>query len=126
MRYAHLAVRSHRCLLSILAMLFLATLLCGRALADTLPCDDLKNEHLQPGSATTDLEVTGPCEVKAGNYTYRNVNVYNLTTNPANGGSLNFDDAITDFYAESIVVEKDGKIIAGSAATPIGTDSRIV
>jgi hypothetical protein len=126
MRNAHIAGSSPRFLLAIFILFFAPAFLCGRALADTLPCDDSKNEHLQPGSATTDLQVTGPCEVKAGTYTYRNVNVYNLTNNPANGGSLNFDDALTDFFAESIVVEDQGSIIAGSAAAPIGTNGGLV
>jgi hypothetical protein len=71
---------------------------------------------LTSGDASTDLLVTGPCEVKAGPYTFRNVNIYS-------GGSLNFDDEPSgiDFFAESILVENGGAFVAGSAAAPIGT-----
>jgi hypothetical protein len=38
-------------------------------------CDGVAHP-LPAGNATTDLEVTGPCEVKAGTYTFRSVNIY--------------------------------------------------
>ena len=60
-----------------------------------------------------DLEVTGACTVGAGTYQYRNVNIHS-------GGSLTFDDAVIDFWAYGIIVEKDGSLIAGSEAAPIG------
>ena len=98
------------------------TLLCGSAFA--LTCD--KDHPLQNGDATTDLEVTGPCEVKAGTYTFRNVNIYNKTTDPQSGGKLTFDDAAIDFFAESILIENEGSLIAGSADNPIGSASGVV
>lgn len=61
-----------------------------------------------------DLEVTGACTVGAGTYHYRNVNIHS-------GGSLSFDDAVIDFWAYGIIIEKDGSLIAGSETTPIGT-----
>ena len=39
-------------------------------------CDDGKGMTLPVGDATTDLQVTGPCEVKAGPHTFHNVNIY--------------------------------------------------
>ncbi|HEX8896387.1 MAG TPA: G8 domain-containing protein, partial [Terriglobales bacterium] len=67
---------------------------------------------LAPGSGG-DLEVTGPCTVGAGTYQYRNVNIYG-------GGSLIFSDAVIDFWAQSILVENHGSLIAGSGSHPIG------
>jgi len=67
---------------------------------------------LPPGNTQDppDLVVnTGTCMVKAGAYHYHNVNVYG-------GGSLQFvDDGNIDFWAESILIEKDGSLIAGGA-----------
>ena len=68
---------------------------------------------LAPGRGG-DLEVTGPCSVSGGTYQYRNVNIYG-------GGALTFSDAVIDFWAQSILVENHGSLIAGSAAHPIGT-----
>jgi cell migration-inducing and hyaluronan-binding protein len=116
---------SRRFLLSFaLYLLFVcAIFLPGRGLAAV--CNDDNMQYLPAGSATTDLEVTGPCDVKAGTYTFRNVNIY-TPSDQMTGGSLHFDDAVIDFYAESIVVEKGGSLIAGSTTAPIGTNSGIV
>src|ERR1700691_2718889 len=106
--------------LSFLSFALVILLLPARALAVT--CDDTAGKTLTAGSETTDLEVTGPCEVKAGTYTFHQVNIYQKA-DAAVGGSLNFDDdpnGIT-FSAESILVENGGSLVAGSAATPIGT-----
>ena len=80
------------------------------------------------GSATTDLVVTGPCTIPAGTYTFQNVNIYatdptTCTSNPSSCGSLTFadDPAGIDFYAENIIVENGGSLIAGSTSAPIGT-----
>jgi len=59
---------------------------------------------LQPGSGE-DLEVTSVCMVGAGTYNYGFINIYN-------GGELIFDDADIDFWAESILIEKDSSLIA--------------
>ncbi|MGH7342329.1 MAG: G8 domain-containing protein, partial [Candidatus Rokuibacteriota bacterium] len=64
------------------------------------------------GGADTDLEVRGPCEVRAGIHKYRNVHVLD-------GGTLRFLDAKIDFWATAILVEKGGSLIAGSAGAPI-------
>ena len=83
--------------------------------------DNVTGEHLsnaKGGSATTDLAVTGPCEVAAGTYTFRNINIYKLST-AQTGGSLKFDDAKIDLFAESILVESEGSMIAGSEEAPV-------
>src|SRR6266852_2018769 len=102
-----------------ISLLLFVIIFSGRALAATVPCDDTKSQHLPAGDAATDLTVTGPCKVAAGVYTFHNVNIYTLP-NAASGGSLNFDDAKIDLYAENIVVESGGRLIAGSSGTPIG------
>ncbi len=67
-----------------------------------------------------DLQVTtGTCHVKAGIYKYRNVNIYK-------GGELLFDDTgNTDFWAQSIIVERDGSLVAGSAQVPYGVNGTL-
>jgi hypothetical protein len=91
----------------------------------TMTCNDTAGQSLSPGSgsATTDLNVIGPCEVKAGTYTFRNVNIY---SSGGSNGSLNFDDAKIDFFAENIVIENNGSLIAGSPSAPIGTNGGVV
>jgi hypothetical protein len=102
------------------SLLLFVMIFSGRALAATVPCDDTKGHHLPTGDATTDLAVTGPCEVVAGAYTFHSVNIYTLPS-AMSGGSLSFDDAKIDFYAENIVVEGGGSLVAGSNSEPIGT-----
>src|SRR5271165_6599889 len=129
-----LVQRSSRLSLFFLALLLVAMLFTGRALAATVTCDDSKGMPLLPNDATsgmtTDLEVTGPCKVKGSaslpslTYYFHSVNIYTAPS-AAGGGNLTFDDALTDFYAENIVVEKGGSLIAGKA-TPIGTAGGLV
>ena len=127
---------SNKLSLLCLTLLLLATLFTGRAMAlTTLTCDDSKGKPLVANDAasgmTTDLEVTGPCEVKGSaatpslKYYFHSVNIY-IAPSAVSGGSLNFDDALTDFYAENIVVENGGALIAGSKMTPIGTANGLV
>jgi hypothetical protein len=108
--------------LPLLGLAILAILLPGRGLATEQTCDDSKNMNLPVGDATTDLWVTGPCKVQAGTYTFRNVNIFK-EAGAKTGGSLIFadDPKGIDFFAESIVVENDASLIAGSAVAPIGT-----
>ncbi|MCL4246067.1 MAG: pentapeptide repeat-containing protein, partial [Candidatus Dadabacteria bacterium] len=68
---------------------------------------------IAPGNGE-DLEVTAACTVPAGTYHYRNVHIYN-------GGSLTFEDAVINFWAYNILIEKDSSLIAGTSAAPIGT-----
>lgn len=95
----------------------------GRALA--VVCNDDTGNHLPAGSSTTDLQVTGPCEVKAGTYTFHNVDIFSRPTQNSRG-TLSFDDAKIDFYAESIVIENRGSLIAGSPTQPIGKNGGVV
>ncbi|TDJ01890.1 MAG: hypothetical protein E2O70_02610, partial [Candidatus Dadabacteria bacterium] len=65
------------------------------------------------------LEVTGHCIVDLpGKYYFKNVNIFN-------GGILEFKDADIEFWAKSILVEKDSSLIAGTTADPIGPDNTI-
>ena len=68
-----------------------------------------------------DLIVSGgTCMVNvAGTYQYHNVNIIN-------GGTLLFSDVKIDFWAESILVENTGSLIAGSTTAPIGTAGGVV
>lgn len=72
-------------------------------------------EGSTPPSDVPDLEVKeGVCTVPAGTYYYRNVNIHSR-------GTLSFDDATTNFWASSIVVENNGSLVAGSIDQPVGT-----
>jgi hypothetical protein len=72
---------------------------------------------LAPGTGG-DIEIVGKCTTAAGLYKYRNVNVIQ-------GGTLAFSDAMTEFWAESIIIENGGAMTAGVAddgsIVPIGT-----
>jgi cell migration-inducing and hyaluronan-binding protein len=87
--------------------------------AKKVPLATCTEGQLPPGSGE-DLEVTtGTCHVKAGLYKYRNVNIYK-------GGELLFDDTgSTDFWAASIIVERDGSLVAGSAQQPYGVNGTL-
>ena len=83
------------------------------------PCDGDNVVELLAGSGE-DLAVTGGCTiVKAGTYHYNNVNIYD-------GGILKFEDAVIDFWAQSILVENEGSLLAGSPEAPIGTAGGVV
>ena len=63
-----------------------------------------------------DLVVTtGTCTVKAGTYYFHNVNVFG-------GGQLLFEDAVIDFWAESILIQNNGTFSAGKPSDPIGSN----
>jgi cell migration-inducing and hyaluronan-binding protein len=109
-----------------LAVLLMGLVLAGSAYSATVTCT---TGAIPNGNSTTDLVVTGPCTVAAGTYTFHNVNIYaadptTCTANPSSCGSLTFADDPTgvDFYAESIIVENGGSLIAGSSSNPIGTN----
>ncbi len=110
-----LRVSSGRFAISILIRLgLLLTLVfaCALCQAATSLCS---TGALPPGSSQDppDLVVnTGTCIVKAGTYHYHNVNVYG-------GGTLEFvDGGNIDFWAESILVENNGTLIAGNPSAP--------
>jgi hypothetical protein len=73
-----------------------------------------------PPSNGEDLEIyTGTCTAHAGLYKFHNVNIYG-------GGQLKFaDDGDTDFWAESILVENNGSLVAGSASSAGAYKSRL-
>jgi Pentapeptide repeats (8 copies)/RTX calcium-binding nonapeptide repeat (4 copies)/G8 domain len=64
---------------------------------------------LAPGDGTTNLLIASLCNVGAGLYQYRDVNIIN-------DGTLTFLDegAETNFWAKSILVENGGSLIAGT------------
>src|ERR1700722_13915133 len=87
---------------------------------DTCPSGTLTPMGMPPLGTPMDLEVTGPCKVPAGNYYYRNVNIYSTKmgskADPVPpGGTLTFQDATIDFWANSILVENGGTLRAGAA-----------
>src|SRR5690242_7412724 len=115
--------RAFEFLTLVIATVLLTVLLLPRAAsAGTATRDDSAGKSLPAGDASTDLQVTGPCRVKAGIYTFHNVNIYRLPGTQTTG-SLKFDDDPKgiDFYAESILIENHGTLVAGSRATPIGS-----
>ncbi len=83
-------------------------------------CDGgVLNPDSSGGVQPKDLEVTNDCMVtEAGTYRYKNVNIYN-------GGRLEFKDANIDFWAKSILVEKDSSLIAGTTSAPIGNNGTL-
>jgi hypothetical protein len=79
-----------------------------------------------PAGNGQDLEVTGACVANGkggGVYKYRNVNIFTASGSKS-GGSLTFQESLNSkikFYAESIVVEAGGSLIAGTPTNPIGS-----
>jgi hypothetical protein len=105
----------------------LAIVFAGRAMADAQTCDS--STPLQKNDPTTgktiDLVVSGMCEVK-GATTGSPLSYYFHSVNIVNNGTLTFDDALTNFYAENIVVEYGGSLTAGTTQAPIGTKGGLV
>jgi len=91
---------------------------------DTCSSGTLTPMAMPPVGIPLDLEVTAPCKVPAGNYYYGNVNIYKKQ-GAAAGGTLSFEDATIDFWANSILVENAGTLRAGVAddgtISPVGT-----
>ena len=81
-------------------------------LASAQDTDTCADGTLDPGDGSKDLLILAPCNVGAGEYMYRYVNVIN-------NGTLNFLDegAETDFWAKSILVEAGGTLKAGEKST---------
>src|SRR5262245_41881014 len=82
------------------------------------PGDPCPGGVLDPG-AGEDIVLSASCSVGAGTYHYGVVNIIN-------GGSLNFQDKVIHFWAQSVVVENGGSLIAGSTSTPIGQNGGLV
>ena len=76
--------------------------------------DECTGAALDPGDGTKDLEITKAYCVEGGTYKYKNVNIHS-------NGVLHFKDGKTDFWANSILVENEGSLTAGSPDNPIGT-----
>src|SRR5262249_37714013 len=75
---------------------------------------------IQPACHGQDLVIANQtCTVLAGTHCYSIVNIYN-------GGTLTFDDAKIDFWAQSILVENTGSLIAGTPEEPIGKKGGVV
>src|SRR5262245_29275304 len=77
---------------------------------------DCSTGTLQPfgskPSAAEPLEITAACQVGKGTYYYANVNIHS-------GGVLTFLDEKIEFWATGILIENQGKLIAGSPSEPI-------
>lgn len=99
-----------------------STLLSGGKVARLTDAVTCTSGAISPGDGTKDLEIIGPCTASGGLYKYQNVNIYKDVTKggDANGGSLTFTDATgaINFWANSILVENHGAIIAGSPTAP--------
>jgi hypothetical protein len=88
----------------------------------TLPLFCPTQGELPTGNENTELFVVGDCIVPAGTHVYGNVHIFEYEPSPGvkTQGKLIFSDATIDFWAKSILVEKNGSLIAG-VPTPIGT-----
>ena len=81
-------------------------------------CPDSTNDGKK-----VDLEITGSCTVKVGEYIYHNVNIFQAEpTGPK--PVLKFEDEKIDFYAESILVENNSSLVAGEPGKPIGDSGK--
>src|SRR5271157_6065410 len=87
------------CLLSTLAVTTPAFAVCTNGVLQ---------QPTVPGEA---LLVNTACEVKAGTYLYGDVNI-------VAGGALSFDDAVTEFWASSILIENKGSLRPGVSPRP--------
>jgi cell migration-inducing and hyaluronan-binding protein len=91
----------------------------GRAAVETVTCT---SGAIAPGDGSKNLAIIGPCTASGGLYQYQNVNIYKdvASGGDANGGSLTFTDATgaINFWANSILVENHGAIIAGLPTAP--------
>lgn len=96
---------------NLLATVITIAFLAAGARADTTTCT---TGQLPNGNGGDLIVSGGTCTVAAGTYQYHNVNIIS-------GGTLLFTDANIDFWAESILVENTGSLIAGSTTAPIGT-----
>lgn len=102
-----------------LCVILVALVWSGSARAATCGGGDLAPQGLTVGGQP-DLKVDGPCTVNPGVYKFNVVNV-------VKGGSLTFKEvglnAVTEFWANTIIVEAGGAILAGvDADAPFGKD----
>jgi len=91
-----------------------------------LTCNETKctctGGAIDPGDGTKNLAIIGACTASGGLYQYKNVNIYKDVQGggAADGGSLTFTDATgaINFWANSILIENNGALIAGSQTAP--------
>lgn len=74
-------------------LMLISHLQAEEVITTTSGCPDANN-----GGITVDLEVTTDCQVSAGAYTYRNVNIFR-------GGKLEFLDQDIQFHAQNILIK---------------------
>jgi G8 domain len=103
------------------ALLFATAL--STSVAGQVPCMNgvctCTTASLTSGNGEDLLVYTGTCTVHKGQYKFHNVNIYG-------GGELLFaDDGDTDFWAESILIENNGSLVAGSASALGAYKSRL-
>jgi cell migration-inducing and hyaluronan-binding protein len=116
-----LSRRSKRFLVVILSLLLSSLAVFSRlAIAATCTGGTISPNTYTPGTTPADLVVSGTCTVQGSN-TDTPAAYYFHTVNVINGGSLTFSDANTEFYAENILVEDGGELLAGTPTAPIGT-----
>ena len=85
------------------------------------------DHKLPAGTIYTDLQVSGgvACivdgSVPGGNYVYRNVNIWNISSpDKPTTSSLTFEDSKINFHAHSILIENNGVLDAGMD-TPVAS-----
>ncbi len=97
-----------------------ATLLAVAFTQVAAAADTCTTGALPEGNGGDLIVMTGTCIVHAGTYKYHNVNIYG-------GGTLMFMDEPggIDFWAESILIENNGSLIAGAAGEPFGVNGTL-
>jgi len=106
----------------LLAVLFASLAPSSAAAAEgkKLPATTCTTGSLPNGNGEDLVITTGTCTAHAGTFKFHNVNIYG-------GGQLLFaDDGDIDFWVESILIEKDGSITAGTADVPYGEKGTLV
>lgn len=97
-----------------LFLLGLLTLQTAAFAASPTTCTTGAFPHGNKANPPDIVVMTGTCTVSAGQYYFHNINILN-------GGHLLFADAVTDFWAESILIQSGGIMSAGSPSMPIGS-----
>jgi G8 domain len=106
-------------IIHIVAMALLAAVVVGgfcqvAGAATPMVCTTGALPHGSKASPPDLVVTTGTCIVGLGTYYFHNINIFG-------GGKLQFADALTDFWAESILVQNNGSLTAGTTGAPIGT-----
>ncbi|HEX7288012.1 MAG TPA: G8 domain-containing protein [Candidatus Angelobacter sp.] len=94
--------------------------LSAMAEAQQVPAITCTTGRLPNGNGEDLVIMTGTCTAGHGIYKFHNVNIHG-------GGELHFvDNGDTDFWAESILIEKGGSLTAGTADVPYGANGTLV